>query len=198
MLDFQLIRDVLDKNHKPVKSPGRPAGVFLLLVDLNDSIHLILQKRIKDRSPHSGQISLIGGSSEPFDKSILETAYREAKEEVGVGPSDIELLGALRPTITLRSGFAVYPFVGRLLGNVELRPNPSEVERLIYIPVQKLIDLHPFRRKSYYYDGARRETFIIEHDGEIVWGATARILDDFISRLKERLSNGVPNAKGKG
>ncbi len=162
---------------------GKQAGVFLLLLPENGRLMVVLEKRTKDNSPHSAQVSFIGGGVEPHDKSLLDTALRETEEEIGVPADKIEVLGYLEPTTTLKSNYRVYPFVG-LLKTDKLHPSKSEVEKLLFVPLKRLIEIHPFDEERYSCCGKTYKTFIIPHKDEIIWGATARILNQFIERIK--------------
>ncbi len=186
---IQIIEDALEKRVEPVKLEKKQAAVILPIVEKNDGLRLFFEKRVDNGSLHGGQISFPGGSIEPNDKSIEYAALRETEEEIGIDMHKIRVLGALKPTITLRSDFVVYPFVGVLYDD-NFRINRQEIEDLFDIPLDYLMEIHPFETRFYTYKGKKHKTFIIEYKGETVWGATARITDMFINKVKERLKQG--------
>ena len=93
-----------------------------------------------DRGVHGGQLGLPGGRPEPGDGGFLATALREAEEEVGLPPAQVEVLAALDPLETLATGWRVHPFLGRVPADVEWRPQPDEVVRVLTPSVEALGD----------------------------------------------------------
>ncbi len=183
------IESLLNKDIKLIKNKEKQAAVILPLIQKNGRYSLMEEKRVDHRSLHGGQISFPGGSIEPSDISIEYAALRETQEEIGIKMDKIKVLGALEPTVTLRSDFAVYSFVGILFDD-NFHINRQEVERLFDIPLTYLIDNHPFEQRLYTYKGKQYTTLIIEYDNETVWGATARITNMFIEKVKKIINSG--------
>jgi 8-oxo-dGTP pyrophosphatase MutT (NUDIX family) len=139
-----------------------------------------------DRGIHGGQLGFPGGRPEPTDGgSFLATALREAEEEVGLPPSQVEVLAALDPLETMATGFRVYPFLGVIPADVEWRLQPDEVARLLTPAVEDLGEATERRRlpfRSSYFERSI-EVEGIEVEGHVLWGMTLRLLDGLVPRL---------------
>ncbi len=162
---------------------GRRAAVLVLLHDLDGTAHLTLTKRSEQLALHGGQISLPGGRREAHDVDLAATALRETSEEVGVAAADVELLGRLDDVETMASGYRVSPYVGRIVGDA--RPSVRdrfEVARVMEIPLSALVDADALVPRD-----AGVRTLRYPLDGEDVWGATARILRDFVDVVRRAL-----------
>ena len=123
---------------------------------------------------HAGQVAFPGGKHESGDASLLVTALRETEEELGIAPIRVDVLGALDDVRTI-TGFIVTPWVGWLADATGVRPNESEVERAFAAPLRSFL-----QPKS----GAPPWSGWMV-DGELVWGATAAILDDLVRRVRQ-------------
>jgi 8-oxo-dGTP pyrophosphatase MutT (NUDIX family) len=141
----------------------------------------VFTRRHNDMRRHAGEISFPGGRREPADASLLATAVREAYEEIGLAAKDIEVLGALQPTPTIVTGFAVYPFVGLIARPPAWRLNSQEVAGVIELPIADLIAGYGRRRVVRRGMAIRTDTYVV--DGNLIWGATARILADLLDRI---------------
>ncbi len=142
---------------------------------------LLLTKRTTTVETHKGQISFPGGYREESDEGLLETALREAQEEVGINPKDVEIAGRLDPVLT-RGGIQITPWVAKLQMPYVFTIHPEEVEKLLFLPLQRVID-DGLQQGQLQIDGKAFKTPTIEVDGEIVWGATASIIQQLRSRL---------------
>lgn len=166
----------------------REAAVLLLLYPHTTNgyapeLHLVLTRRAEYPGAHSGQISLPGGRREGME-TLQSTALRETREEVGVSPAVLELLGRLSPLYTPPSNFCIYPFVAASASRPLFRPDPVEVAELIETPLSLL--LNPATRHEEIWNfpvyGPRRVPFF-DVFGHKVWGATAMILNEFLTLL---------------
>lgn len=130
---------------------------------------------------HSGQIAFPGGKWELNDLNLGETALREAEEEIGVDRNKVELIGRLTDLYIPASNFMVSPFIGFTHEKPEFKPDPFEVEKIITCPFSDLLD-HKIRKiGSVKFDsGIKLETPYFDIDQEMVWGATAMILGEFM------------------
>jgi 8-oxo-dGTP pyrophosphatase MutT (NUDIX family) len=135
---------------------------------------ILLTKRTMYVESHKGQVSLPGGFWEKKDATLVETALRESREEIGARSEDIQLLGALEPVST-HLGVRMFPIVGSLNLPYPFKLNPAEVERVLFLPLQSLLD-QGLKPVTVDVDGIPVKSEGIEVDGELVWGATARIL----------------------
>ena len=171
--------------------PGfRQAAVLLPLYQNEAGPQLVLTKRTELVPTHKGQIGFPGGGFEEADGDLLATVLREAREEIGLQPEDVEILGTLDDTATVTSRHVVRPFVGFVPHPYPYRPDPFEIERLIHLPLSALLRGAPFREEIWERDGDAVTVFFYEHDGDTVWGLTARILKQFVevvgAPLRER------------
>jgi 8-oxo-dGTP pyrophosphatase MutT (NUDIX family) len=142
---------------------------------------IVFTERHADMRRHAGEISFPGGRPDPDDPSLIETALREASEEVSLDPGLVTIAGALPPTGTFVTGYAIYPFVGLIPRDNELRANPSEVEALLRFRVAELREVFEMQRLVRRGIPFRTPTYPMgEH---LIWGATARILMELLSRL---------------
>ena len=121
-----------------------------------------------------------GGIVETWDGSRLETALREAKEEIGLPPSAVEILGTLDDTETRATQFVITPFVGMISQPVHYIPDGKEIERVLEVPLAALLDPAIFRVEMWERDGEVHPVYFYEYNGETIWGATARILKQFL------------------
>jgi 8-oxo-dGTP pyrophosphatase MutT (NUDIX family) len=145
--------------------------------------HLWLVRRADGMRVHGGQVALPGGKSEASDADPLATALREAHEEIGLVPDDVNVLGALDDCVTV-TGFAVTPFVGWIEKPFQPEPLASEVARVFAAPLAAFEQ--PPRAVSLTWGDAKRIVLSYEAAGEIVWGATASILHNFVELLRSR------------
>ena len=142
---------------------------------------LVFTERRQDLRRHAGEISFPGGRRDHPEESLLRTALREAEEEIGLAPDQVELVGALPPIGTFVTSYKVHPFVG-LIGELrEFEPNPDEVETVLAFSLDELRESFAMRRLVRRGIPIRTPTYLIrEH---LIWGATARILGELLSRL---------------
>jgi 8-oxo-dGTP pyrophosphatase MutT (NUDIX family) len=141
----------------------------------------VLTRRRDDLRRHAGEISFPGGRQDPEDADLCATALREAHEEIGLAPDAVELVGALQPTPTIATGYAVYPFVGLIEPGTTWRPAEAEVAEVLELPLRALRDGYGRRRLLRRGVPFRTDTYVVgEH---LVWGATARMLADLFDRL---------------
>jgi 8-oxo-dGTP pyrophosphatase MutT (NUDIX family) len=164
---------------RPVAAGVRRAAVLLLLVHMRGEAGLLLTQRSETVERHRGQISLPGGVVEPGE-SALEAALRETSEEIGVLPHDVTVLGALDDEETVVSGFALRPFVGALPYPYPLRPSPAEVTRVLEMPVRALLDPGNVRLERWDRGGEVRYVYVFTVGDDVVWGATARVMTQFL------------------
>jgi 8-oxo-dGTP pyrophosphatase MutT (NUDIX family) len=145
-------------------------------------------KRTETVEQHKGQISFPGGGVEAVDASPEETALREAEEEIGLRREDVEILGRLDDAMTLTSNYIVHPFVGLVPSRYAFTLNQAEVARLIRVPLEIF---HPAnlgaRRSEVHYRGASYATEGYAYDGDVIWGATARIMENFMTLVGHKL-----------
>ncbi len=160
---------------------GVPAGVLVPLVEGSNS-RLVLTRRSDLVSHHKGEISFPGGVRHPEDPDLLTTALRETEEELGIPPDAFDVLGLLPPVHTIVSGYVIVPFVGLLSGSPPMTPSPIEIDEVLEIEVSKLVDAER-EVMATDGDGATRGWFAYDIDGQVIWGATGRIVHGFLEAL---------------
>jgi 8-oxo-dGTP pyrophosphatase MutT (NUDIX family) len=158
--------------------------VLLPLYGWPDDPGLIFTERRADLRRHAGEISFPGGRRDEGDADLAATALREAEEEIGLDPAVVELGEQLPATATFVTGYRIHPFVGRIPhpGELGLEPNPAEVETVLTFSLELLRGAYAMRRLI--RRGVPIHTPTYEVKGHLIWGATARILGDFLERVQ--------------
>jgi 8-oxo-dGTP pyrophosphatase MutT (NUDIX family) len=165
----------------PLRSPGdldpwRAGAVLVLIYPLMDVPYLVLTLRPTSMRRHAGQISLPGGGYEPGDGSLLTTALRETREELGISPDEIEVWGALDHSVITVSHYQIKPFVGFLPERPAFLPNPAEVEEVLEVPLTLLTDATALREEVRELSNGPRTVSFYSWGEHKIWGATARVL----------------------
>lgn len=166
-----------------VALPGaarRPAAVLCALFEEGGQAHAVLTRRSSRLRSHAHQVSFPGGRLDAGE-GALDAALREAREEVGLDPARVTVLGRLSPLRTALSPAPITPFVGSLDARPDLVPNPAEVERAFTVPLVELTDPEVYREELWSFpDGQERPIHFFELIGDTVWGATARMLVELL------------------
>ena len=158
------------------------AAVLVPIIAHPEGLTVLFTRRTATLKAHSGQISFPGGRAEPGDPNRQHTALREAEEEIGLPPARVEVLGEL-PEYNTRTGFRVTPVIGLIQPPLELVPDAREVDEVFEVPLAYVLDPTNHRRESRQI-GARMATYyVIEHQGRIIWGATAGMLVNLYRHL---------------
>jgi len=160
----------------------RPAAVLCGLLERADGLHVLLTKRAAHLNQHAGQIAFPGGKIDQNDPSPLAAALREANEEVGLDPNQVEIIGTLDQYLT-STGFRVTPFVGTIAPSWRPFLDREEVEEVFETPLDFLMD--PANRVRHHHDrwGTRRYYYAMPWSDYYIWGATAGILKGLSDRL---------------
>ena len=141
---------------------------------------LVFTERRSDLSRHAGEISFPGGRRDEGE-SLLETALREAEEEIGLSRENVEVAGALPPIGTFVTNYKVHPFVGLIEHGLRFEPNPGEVESVLVATLEELAAAYEKRRLVRRGVPIKTDTYLVSD--KLIWGATARILRDLFERL---------------
>ena len=174
-----------DDGRIPQHEVWTPAAVLIPLFCIDDVVHVVLTQRTDNVRTHQGQVSFPGGRWEPSDATLLETALREADEEVGLRTTDVEVLGVLDDLPTAVSGFVVRPFVAQVPHPYEFVHHAMEVAFVFTPPLEIFADRELRRTEMRERDGASYEVYYYDVDGSIVWGATARMLVSLTDLLEQ-------------
>ncbi len=151
--------------------------------------HAVLTRRRADLRRHAGEISFPGGRCDPEDADLRETALREAEEEIGLARTEVTVLGELSAVSTFVTGYLIHPFVGLIPPVQHWRPSPREVDAVLELPLRTLRESRtrtPMERRGISFE---TDAYIVaEH---LIWGATARILDDLYEHIDALLPDGA-------
>lgn len=162
----------------------REAAVLVPLLLREGIPHVLFTRRPTTLRHHAGQYSFPGGSRDAGDTTLLHTALRETREELGIDVSGVRVLGALDEVPTT-SAFRVQPFVGVLPQGLEYRPNPDEVELVLEVPLPRLLDpaLHRVEKRT--ARGIEHDVHFYTYDAHVIWGATGGILRELLQLVSE-------------
>jgi 8-oxo-dGTP pyrophosphatase MutT (NUDIX family) len=193
--DAALAGDVLGRNPSggrgdhdlnPGLYPDRPlvpAAVLIGLVTHAEGLSVLLTQRTPHLADHAGQIAFPGGRIEQQDPDERAAALREAREEVGLDPAGVRLIGRLDTYVT-RTGFRVEPIVGLIAPPLALNPDPHEVADIFEVPLDFVIDPANRRRDSRIFQGTERFFWAIAWQDRYIWGATAGMLVNLAEVLR--------------
>ncbi len=159
-----------------------PAAVLLGLVERPEGLALLFTERADHLKDHPGQVSFPGGRIEEGDLGPVEAALREAREEIGLDPQQVSVVGCLEGYLTV-TGFLVTPVVGFITPGFEPMPDHAEVAEVFEVPLGFLLQGGNVRKTYRERIGVRVLTYEIEHDGHRIWGATASMLVGFLSLI---------------
>jgi 8-oxo-dGTP pyrophosphatase MutT (NUDIX family) len=158
------------------------AAVLVPLFVSDGELHAVLTKRREHLRRHAGEISFPGGRQDDDESDLRVTALREAEEEIGLPVDAVDLVGALQPTPTIATNYAVYPFVGLIEPGHVWRPAPAEVAEVLEF---SLSDLRAgYGRQRLLRRGVPFRTDVYVVGEHLIWGATARILGDLLERIR--------------
>ncbi len=162
----------------PVKGD---AAVLIPIVIMAEQPQFLLTKRTDTVSTHRGQISFPGGTREKQDASLIETALRETREELGLEARHIEVAGRFHDYLSVTE-LRVRPFVGFVRNSPKLQPNPEEVQKVLRVPFEFFAQTTPQveRRRKF---GREISVYHYQYGGEVIWGLTATIIRDFLALL---------------
>lgn len=162
----------------PQQRQLRPAAV---LVAFDESGQLVLTKRSARLKHHPGQIAFPGGKVEAGE-TLIEAGLREAQEEVGLNPNQVEILGLLPPHETV-TAFLATPVLALIKGDFTPIPEAGEVEEVFRVPFEHIANPANYRIESRRWQGTRRSFYVVPYGPYYIWGATARMLRGLAERL---------------
>jgi len=175
--------DDLEKQTEAARQVLKPAAVLLLVVNQPQGPTVLLTQRTTHLSAHAGQIAFPGGSCDEEDCTPENTALREAKEEVGIAPERIQLLGRL-PEYRTVTGFEVTPVIGVVPPDLVLVPSAGEVAQVFEVPLGFVLDTANHVEATVEWQGRNRHYYEISWDGHRIWGATAAMIVNLSRRLR--------------
>jgi 8-oxo-dGTP pyrophosphatase MutT (NUDIX family) len=162
---------------------GTEAAVLApLYLDEAGELHAVFTRRRDDLKRHAGEISFPGGRRDPGDADLTATALRETQEEIGLPPEAVEIVGALPPTPTFVTNYAVYPFVGLIEPGFRWELADAEVAYILELPLEAVRAAHATQRLVRRGVPFRTDTYQV--GDHLIWGATARMVKDLLARLR--------------
>jgi len=165
-------------------APGHKDAAVLVPLTRNPLTAVFTERRA-DLNRHAGEISFPGGRQDHPSEDLRDTALREAEEEIGLPRTAVELVGALPPVGTFVTGYRIFPFVGLIEAGQVWVPQESEVERVLEFSLVDLVAGHEMKRLVRKGMPLRTPTYTV--NGHLVWGATARIVQSLLERLRPLL-----------
>jgi 8-oxo-dGTP pyrophosphatase MutT (NUDIX family) len=172
---------VLDPDGAFPEAPGERVAAVLVPVITDAETRIVFTRRPDTLSRHAGEISFPGGLADPGETPVA-TALRETEEELGLTPDTIEVLGTFGTFHTRVLGTLIVPVVGLLASEPAFRPNPAEIDRVV---IEPLASLDPLGHESQWeWEGRTFPTYVFDTPGQVIWGATARILRGFLDALE--------------
>jgi 8-oxo-dGTP pyrophosphatase MutT (NUDIX family) len=168
-----------------IEKSRTPSAVLVPLYKDKGEYHIVFIRRSITVPTHQGQIAFPGGARHPSDKTLQDTALRETEEEIGVKQSDVTVLGELDDQITTTSNFILTPFVGVIPWPYTFTLSKREVERLIFIPIQHLMDDGHRKPEMEMLESKEYPSFAYYYQGKRIWGATARVLFKLLGFIRQ-------------
>jgi 8-oxo-dGTP pyrophosphatase MutT (NUDIX family) len=192
--DIDLVKNILECERNKAKRENsnfsykglRKAAVLIPFVCVNGELSLLFTRRADNLKNHQGQVSFPGGGMEENDSSIIDTAYREAYEEIGLSKSDINYIGLMPEFVTI-SEYIVTPIVSWINWPLKLNISNDEVSRVFTIPIHFLKDKNNWEERIYTHPSGWYGSVIFYnlYDGELLWGISAKITIDLLRMLGE-------------
>ena len=176
--DFELNKGV----QLPPDRVLRPAGVLVAVQETDTGLQMILTKRSSALKHHPGQVAFPGGKVDADDADVVAAALREADEEIGLKPENVEVVGTLPEHETITQ-FAVTPVLARVKQAFVPRGEPGEVEEIFNVPLAHLADISRYGIQSRHWRGVERHYYAVPYGPYYIWGATARMLHGLALRM---------------
>ena len=161
-----------------------PAAVLTPVFEVEGEVNLLFTQRTMFLKDHRGQISFPGGVRDLGDPDLLTTALRETQEEIGLHPGVVEIFGNLQPVATV-TGYWINPFVAQIPYPYDFRLNHHEVMHLLVFPLAAFCVPERWNTGPYRYKDQTIQVCCWKYDDTVIWGATARLLLDLLSRVGE-------------
>jgi 8-oxo-dGTP pyrophosphatase MutT (NUDIX family) len=181
------VKKVLSGRRRRIVSTNRltRAAVLVPLFQKGGRYHVLLTKRTDRVKHHKGEISFPGGVVDEVDENMEATALRETFEEIGLPREDMEILGKLDDAVTISSAYLITPIVAEITHPYPFSVNEVEIEELIEIPLEAFLDENRWTEEIYSSGDKKVPSYRFEYEGKIIWGATARIMRQFLDTLSE-------------
>ena len=163
---------------------AKRAAVLAPFFKREGDYHLLFTLRTSNLPTHKGDVSFPGGRADKKDASLLHTALRESEEELGLRPSDVQLIGPLDDLRTMASNYVVTPYVGEIPYPYDFQPNAWEVAEIFSVPFTFLADCGNLNTETWLYNGETIPIRTYRYQGYKIWGATQRMIENMLDILK--------------
>ncbi|MEZ5759308.1 MAG: CoA pyrophosphatase [Emcibacteraceae bacterium] len=177
----EIMKDIGDFTHE---LPLKASAVLVPIVERGDQLSILLTKRSAHLKSHSGQVSFPGGRCDDDDLHAMATALREAKEEINLPQSHVEVIGAMEDYETV-TGYSVSPVVGFVNPDFKMILQQSEVEEVFEVPLDFILNEKNHTIESIHWRGKKRYYYVFPHEQYKIWGATAAMLVRFARLVNE-------------
>lgn len=183
---------LLQRQKHHITDPDRTrAAVLLPLYHKKGRYHVVFIQRTANVKTHKGEISFPGGTCEDRDNTLLDTALRECAEEIGLLADDIEILGELDDEASVKTNYTISPFVALIPWPYPFRVDGKETKEIIEIPISTLL-ADGFSRREI-TNGETITKYFYPYQGRVIWGATARILSQFLNIFTQVMDSQEPD-----
>jgi len=185
-MEKEIAKRLASRQWKKITNEKLVASAVLLLLLEKDGQYQVLFTRRSDKvEHHKGEISFPGGTVRPDDADLLDTALREGAEEIGIAAGDVTILGRLDDILTVSTGFVITPYVGILPYPYAFQINRDEVAELIFVPLGALARHGCMKASEVTLEGKEIRTCAFDYQGDRIWGATARIVKQFLDITRD-------------
>ncbi|MFC1873848.1 NUDIX hydrolase [Chloroflexota bacterium] len=162
-----------------------PSAVLVPVLSKDGGYHILFTRRTEKVQYHKGEISFPGGAYEEKDGTLLQTALRECAEEIGLSPEAAAVLGELDDILTAGSGYIISPFVAEIPWPYPFRVDPREVGEIFTVPLAALLAGDGVSQETEVIDYHLVVMYSYQYQGKVIWGATARILNQFLGIVRQ-------------
>ncbi len=188
----QLTQTLAQRSVKRVIDSGRKASAVLIPCYVKDGqYHVLFIQRTDRVRDHKSQISFPGGACEAIDKSLADTALREAEEEIGLNRKDVKVVGELDDMATAGTNYVISPIVGLILYPYHFKVDEFETDEIIEVPIAALLDEKCMEEGTALVDGKAVDSYFYHYGNKVIWGATARILKQFLEIISGLVAQGA-------
>jgi len=176
------LRQLLARRQKQhiIDASRVPAAVLVPIYCREGQYYILFTKRTDKVSTHKGQISFPGGACDEGDRTPADTALRECAEEIGLARQHAEILGELDDVCSLASNYVISPFVALIPCPYQFKLNEEETSKIIEVPISALLK-NGCCQETKIMDGKEVTSYFYHYEDDVIWGATARILNQFLS-----------------
>jgi 8-oxo-dGTP pyrophosphatase MutT (NUDIX family) len=184
----QIRTTLSSRQRKVIEHPSfARAAVLVPLFEKEGECHILFTKRTDQVKYHKGEISFPGGVFDEGDLELERTALREADEEIGLKENDVHLMGILDDIVTITE-FIVTPFVGHIPYPYPFKTSPIEIAEMIEVPLSSLLEKDCFSEREIIRMGRKEMVYAFQYKDHVIWGATARILKQFLDLISSSVN----------